>query len=281
MNPSVDVGTSPCQFEQAISGNMAWLCQFPGANSPEQQCESSVNNALHYVTQGFGGQLTNIGGAAAIIAKYFPASTIGQLIAGAAKGIAGVAFGELLIDALGALALAEIAIALVGQDNIAYGLCSLIHINDGPLVLHLITAEQDLGLGILSFAPTPTYDAGTVTVSDPATTDCPCVAGVCGSFNVIYSPLCGVVGDCVCVTDVDGQGVCKFPLLYTKSASKGFGLSTLACSFIPPRYITTLRHPLPGFADSCFLNRCGGCVLCRRGCVWQRRRLSRRCMLGQ
>ncbi|KAK6542240.1 hypothetical protein TWF694_006203 [Orbilia ellipsospora] len=187
---------------------MAWLCQFPGEKSPEQMCEKSINDKFNLITTGLGGQLTNIGEAAGVIAKYFPATKIGQLIAVAAEGIAGVAAGELLIDALGVLALTSIAITLVGQDNIAYGICSVWHINDGPLVLHLITANQDLGIDILSIAPAPTYDAGTITINDPTQTACACTPGVCGTFSIIYSGLCGPLGDCVCAQDVSGKGAC-------------------------------------------------------------------------
>jgi hypothetical protein len=179
MSPTVDYGNSPCQLNTAAAGNFDWTCQYPGENSPETACEKGLNDALGCVTGGFFGSATNWGGASAIIAKYFPASIIGRVSASLAAFL-GI---EVLVDILGVLAILQLVLAAIGNDNIAFACYTLLHLNE-PITLALQAGASNFDLGVVTAAPT-TNIATTVTVSDPANPTCTttCQGGSCGTYQ--------------------------------------------------------------------------------------------------
>jgi hypothetical protein len=81
-----------------------------------------------------------------------------------------LANGALLINALAALAVAETVFPEVGQDEIALAICEQSWVAGEALELYL--GPQSVVLGSISGTPTATFNAGTATISDPASTSC-------------------------------------------------------------------------------------------------------------
>jgi hypothetical protein len=210
--PQVDIGDSACSYAPPPTGELLWQCQYPGALSPETYCEASVNSALNFLTGGWFGSTTNWGGAAGLISRLIARGILGEV----AAAIAGFFAIEAVATAFAILGTIQIAIMLIGQDNIAYGICTALHFHE-LIPVYVEIAYTTFEAGQVTAAPdSGDFFAGYRTYSDPSIPFCtPPVLPSCGS-DLPMSGGCvtginrclGLYDDCFCETDVEGNNNC-------------------------------------------------------------------------
>jgi hypothetical protein len=209
--PQVDVGDSPCAYAPPATGQLEWQCQYPGINSPETHCEATANSALSFLTTGWFGSLTNWGSAAGLIAKLIARGIVGEV----AAAIAGFFLIEGVATALAALSIVQLAINAIGQDNIAYAICTALHFHE-EIPMYVEISYTTIEAGQVTDAPDGGFFAGYYTYSDPSIPYCtPPVQATCdglpmpdGCLSIASYRCVGLYDDCYCMTDVTGAPNC-------------------------------------------------------------------------
>ncbi|EXJ74052.1 uncharacterized protein A1O5_02346 [Cladophialophora psammophila CBS 110553] len=211
-SPVVSVGQSPCALNAANGGDYLFTCQYPGANSDEAACEATVSKDIGYITGGPLGTLTNLEGAATVLAIIFRRQALAV--------IAAIFDAPAVAAGVGALALAQIILNTVGADNIASTICGIMH-KDEAFVISVDSGVEIDNIATITAAPISTLSATiTVSANTDASSTCSTSATSSPTGSCEGGATCGGyvgcgdnpgldIGECFCGTDADGNGSCS------------------------------------------------------------------------
>jgi len=218
LTPSLGVGPTPCSLASSGSGLFTFLCQWPGANSEEQKCETSINQwIINGLAGGLIGSTTNwstVGkiilsglekalGREALLALVLAAS----ITAGPEVLAALAAFETIYTIGVAGLAVLETLIAVYNtfsSGGLAQDVCLKLHGNEFPLPVTLQAGTSTEQLTSLGTAPMGTVQ-GSAVINDPNDTSCTtCTNG--GSCSTYTN--CNGGGSCYCGVSTENVNYC-------------------------------------------------------------------------